>query len=90
MSYLGSRGIVLSIMRGYREADLRLCFRICKKLVFSRRGSFHVANKDDWIDAKADLNIRGKEKPKTLVLARSGSFVVVNVQNSVTNRVLTS
>ena len=22
-------------LRGYREADLRLCFRICKKLVFS-------------------------------------------------------
>ena len=27
-------------LRGYREADLRLCFRICKKLVFSRHGSF--------------------------------------------------
>ena len=26
-------------LRGYREADLRLCFRICKKPVFSRRGS---------------------------------------------------
>ena len=26
-------------LRGYREADLRLCFRICKTLVFSRRGS---------------------------------------------------
>ena len=26
-------------LRGYREADLRLCFRICKNLVFSRRGS---------------------------------------------------
>ena len=25
-------------LRGYREADLRLCFRICKRLVFSRRG----------------------------------------------------
>ena len=24
---------------GYREADLRLCFRICKKPVYSRRGS---------------------------------------------------
>ena len=28
-------------LRGYREADLRLCFRICKKPVFSRRGSYH-------------------------------------------------
>ena len=27
-------------LRGYREADLLLCFRICKKPVFSRRGSF--------------------------------------------------
>ena len=26
-------------LRGYREADLRLCFRICKNPVFSRRGS---------------------------------------------------
>ena len=27
-------------LRGYREADLRLCFRICKNPVFSRCGSF--------------------------------------------------
>ena len=27
-------------LRGYREADLRLCCRICKKPVFSQRGSF--------------------------------------------------
>ena len=27
-------------LRGYCEADLRLCFHICKKLVFSRRGSY--------------------------------------------------
>ena len=26
-------------LRGYREADLRLCFRICKKPIFSQRGS---------------------------------------------------
>ena len=30
-------------LRGHREADLRLCFRICKNPVFLRRGSndFH-------------------------------------------------
>ena len=47
ISDLGSRAIVLSMWRkqrrdqlhGYRKADLRLCFRICKKSVFSRRGS---------------------------------------------------
>ena len=27
-------------LRSFREADLRICFRICKKPVFSRRGSF--------------------------------------------------
>ena len=29
-------------LRGYRKADLRLCFRICKKPVFSQRGSYRV------------------------------------------------
>ena len=28
-------------LRGYRKADLRLCFCICKKPVFSRCGSFN-------------------------------------------------
>ena len=27
---------------GYCEADLRLCFRICKKPVFSRRGLYYA------------------------------------------------
>ena len=27
-------------LRGYREADLRLCFRLCKLLVFSCTGSY--------------------------------------------------
>ena len=27
-------------LRGYREADLSLCFRICKKSVFTRRSSY--------------------------------------------------
>ena len=27
-------------LRGYREADLHLCFRICKRPVFSERGSY--------------------------------------------------
>ena len=31
-------------LRGYREADLRPCFRICKTLVFSRSGSIMVTN----------------------------------------------
>ena len=27
-------------LRGYREADLRLCFRTCRLLVFPRGGTF--------------------------------------------------
>ena len=30
-------------LRGYREADLRLCFRIGKNPVFSRCGSFYIS-----------------------------------------------
>ena len=50
-------------LRGYREADLRLCFRPCKLLVFSRTGSnvscstwmvilssaFHVMASQCWV-----------------------------------------
>ena len=33
--YLCSENKGADQLRGYREADLRLCFRICKTLVFS-------------------------------------------------------
>ena len=39
MYYLCSENKGADQLRGYREADLRLCFRICKTLVFSRSGS---------------------------------------------------
>ena len=39
LHYLCSENKGADQLRGYREADLRLCFRICKKPVFSRRGS---------------------------------------------------
>ena len=37
--YLCSENKGADQLRGYREADLRLCFRICKKPVFSWGGS---------------------------------------------------
>ena len=40
--YLCSENKGADQLRGYHEADLRLCFRICKKLVFSRRGSHNT------------------------------------------------
>ena len=33
--YLCSENKAADHLRGYREADLRLCFRICEMLVFS-------------------------------------------------------
>ena len=50
LDYLCSENKDAEQLRGYREADLRLCFRICKKPVFSRRGSNHftiVSNIND-------------------------------------------
>ena len=38
--YLFSENKGADQLRGYREADLRLCFPISKKPVFSRRGSY--------------------------------------------------
>ena len=45
MYYLCSENKGADQLRGYREADLRLCFRICKKPVFSRRGSMNIGLK---------------------------------------------
>ena len=39
MYYLCSENKGADQLRGYREADLRLCFRIFQKQVFSQRGS---------------------------------------------------
>ena len=38
--YLCSENKGTDQIRGYREADLRLCFLTCKKQVFSRRSSY--------------------------------------------------
>ena len=42
MYYLCSENKEADQLRGYREADLRLCFRPCKLLVFSRTGSYRM------------------------------------------------
>ena len=39
MYYPSSENKGADQLRGYREADLRLCFLPCKLLVFSRTGS---------------------------------------------------
>ena len=42
MYYLCSENNGADQLRSYREADLRLCFRICKKMVFSQRDTYIV------------------------------------------------
>ena len=35
-------------LRSYCPADLRLCFRICKKPVFSQQGSYYLGRQKQW------------------------------------------
>ena len=46
--YLCSENKGADQLRSYREADLRLCFRICKKPVFSGCGSVCVPLNELW------------------------------------------
>ena len=46
--YLCSENKGADQLRGYREADLRLCFRICKNPVFSRRGSYGLIQRNEF------------------------------------------
>ena len=39
--YLCSEDKGADQLRGYHEADLRLCFRICENPVFPERGSYY-------------------------------------------------
>ena len=52
--YLSSENKGADQLRGYREADLRLCFRICKNPVFSRRGSVIIIS---HIDATGNVTV---------------------------------
>ena len=50
-------------LRGYCEADLLLCFRICKNSVFSRRGSFYLYLSDEkFTGARVPPSLRGQSK----------------------------
>ena len=63
---LESRGIVLSMcenkgadqLRSYCEADLRLCFRLCRLLVFPRGGSFMYGECFMWCELHAQQTVQ--------------------------------
>ena len=46
MYYPSSESKGADQLRGYREADLRLCFRLCRLLVFPCGGSFESRRLD--------------------------------------------
>ena len=73
MYYLCSENKGADQLRGYREADLRLCFRICKKLVFSRRGSnfFYCRQIDGLVTVMTQHRIRRKEENVKVPFAKT-------------------
>ena len=58
-------------LRGYREADLRLCFRICKKPVFSRRGSYVNTQSIMYLFVNQKLHKKPFQMSKCLYLSES-------------------
>ena len=62
-------------LRGYREADLRLCFRICRLFVFPWGGSFiDVMRLNEnyliYIFMNINVNNRGKMRKETIAIAK--------------------
>ena len=57
MNYPYSENKEADQLRGYREADLRLCFRICKKPVFSGRGSVRSTTLIRHLNAHKDERV---------------------------------
>ena len=57
MYYPSSENKGADQLRGYPEADLRLCFRLCRLLVFSRGGSFlYLACYYEGVNARTGLS----------------------------------
>ena len=70
-------------LHGYREADLRLCFRICKKPFYSRHGSYNSTNYSVFISVKgvnADLMYIDKSTSKFAIATQVHiSYLNVNI-----------
>ena len=54
-------------LRGYREADLRLCFRIRKNPVFSRRAFIFAYAKKQLFHDAAHIQIRKFESDRSYI-----------------------
>ena len=49
-------------LRGYRGADLRLCFRLCRLLVFPMRGLIYTRIANIWLHLSATLLHKSEKK----------------------------
>ena len=61
-------------LRGYQEADLRLCFRIYKKPVFSQRGSMFLGHEIPFYSA--DVTILVNEFNIIIILNEPTTLIV--------------
>ena len=69
-------------LRGYREADLRLCFRPCELLVFSHTGSYIKRKKSCYcslcmyMQSSINNDCRKKSDTDTFGLLNSNDFYI--------------
>ena len=82
--YLCSENKGADQLRGYRGADLRLCFRICKKPVFSGRNSNVVGSYKNPYTEVPSTCLYGKLQKIILYHQISALFVPVLHQSFVT------
>ena len=75
MYYPSSENKGADQLRGYREADLRLCFRLGKNPVFSRCGSNHYSSYNVHISARVLWN--AKELIELIRFVANGTQVKV-------------
>ena len=76
LQYLCSVNKGADQLHGYREADLRLCFRICQKPVFSRCGSNNLH------ENLCALYCRFGNVREDLIFANIREFVASQIQSS--------
>ena len=85
MYYPGSENKGADQLRGYREADLRLCFHLCRLLVFQWGGSFVMNNRQgEKKTFKLELKYR-VEKISKIKRVEDELFLLIFSTRSLTN-----
>ena len=63
--------ISFAVTADHREADLRLCFRICKTLVFSWRGSIVIR---PWLRYRTRIDVYETLCPQQMLVHKGGKI----------------